>query len=368
MSGEGEIDFSDIALAQHTAQGDEEEASSQANSESPPVTSITEKDARPELSPKQRAGKSIAGAKTYIESKKEQLGAEYEGAIAKALAYDGATLSNDSSDSLKSILELLDKIGDPAAHKLRTVLSENVKIKGENGTLYAPDEWQQYLDTLSTDERKRIEQEGLYGFVFPKEQAELAAEGMRVSDELIASQIIRLREVIPTLQEQGQDVSLQEQTLLRLEEAQGANGELGILLKAHAIELAASTTSVNGQPEERALISEQVEKAREQFLAVLKEKGVSEEDVQKITEHMAEGNMDAVIDSGILDRVEGLQEMFLGNLSEEEERARAEALIDTSNLSPEAKQAVKDRMGDLKMSGVLLLMLLMVIIGQVDRK
>lgn len=275
-------------------------------------------------------------------------------------SFKGSTeVTREASDSVKATIEVLEavKTEDPEMQRIldETVPNLRIKVVNEDGTdnRYTLEEWRQKLEASTPEERARFESEGLYGFQFPKEKTQESVGPAREKStgEVIAVQALQLEAEIVAAKAEGKNTNNQKQLLTTLRLAEQANGEVGVLLKAKALQdLKAS--GVGGLEELIQRVEGQRPGAEQRLMEHLKASGLSEEEIASFVGLTGKEGLDKMIAKGAISGIEGLDKLIFGReLSEEE----LDKILD-NHLGPEEK---KSYLGYGKKTGLALLLLLL---------
>lgn len=292
------------------------------------------------LPPRERTAAVLKAGMEYIREKDEQ-GAFAEGeqkaAAEWAQLFEGEKgVNRDNSRALEGMLTALDVVGDDTALGIRSHLTEFLRVQVADQAL-TYDEWNAKLASATPEERVRLEEEGLYGFVFPQEQPEQnvqqTAPEQSPEDLVITTQIATLEARIKLGQEKKTNTKAEERLLVTLRLAEKANGSLGVLLKTKAIrDLQAA--GVRGLEATVEQIAPKEQAAQQAFAAELVRLGVDSTTVERIVNRVG---LEQFIQSEGFSKLSGLEESIFGRKLAEGE---LDALVDAT-LTAEQKSLLQ---------------------------
>lgn len=314
--------------------------------ETPDVT--TENRSERESSPREKTAYALGKARAIIAEGKAA--GIFQNDLAdkaeKAMQYGNYSEVNaESSTALKSIVELLSQTSNPntqsTIESLRPFIRVNLKKDGRV-TSFSLEDLDDYLsdESVSDEEKEVLMKEGLYGFSFPTEQEDTDENSelpsTDIADGIIESQMNVLRATIESGELNEVDSAIQQQILNRLQSAQLAKGEWGILLKAKAIQEAGNVIPL--QEEDLKAVAEQYDGALYQLETAMKEQNVSREDAEALFKEIMEGNIEGIKSNSLVQRIEGLAEKFFGDTMSNE---TASQIIDAADLSEAEKDHLR---------------------------
>ncbi|HRN96045.1 MAG TPA: hypothetical protein PLD54_01195 [Candidatus Levybacteria bacterium] len=360
-------------LAEHTTDSgippvEEEDISESATSDN----TTSQEDQKESVSlhedPRKQTSQYFNASREYIQKHQQVLSQQSEemsSLIDSALTYDGNALTRESSESLKSMLTVLSQTGNAIGQDLAENLSRYIKVKDENGKLHTPAEWKTYLESLSEDERSTAETEGLYAFRFPQtEDATQQEDEVQIPDitnRIITERISALKSKIEAGGLNGEDLEAHKQVLAKLESAERAKGEFGILLKARAIEEVEAYVPISD--EEKQLIMSQYEDAHKKFEEAMREHDIAQEDVTSLLEKIQSGDLEEIQNHPAAQKIEGFAERIYGT---EITADMVNMVIESSDIPEDVKERLKLNKDSLSFALLLALYGIVLAIGSVE--
>lgn len=230
-----------------------------------------------------------------------------------ALTYDPGKGVEENSGALKANIDILKISGDEGSQIALREISSNISVHlGDES--YTLSEWDKKLESTSLDEKVRLEQEGIYGFEFPEEDAGQTESLRKTLPEVFDEQEKNLIEKIKDAKDKKEDTSKDEALLVGIKLIKEARGETGTYFKQKLLtELqAAGVENLEGLINE---INEEAATGKQKLIEFLTERGIKENDMAGITE----GNLDSLVRSGIYKKLEGLDELVFGRKMTEDE-------------------------------------------------
>lgn len=318
------------------------------------------------LPARERAGRAIGAAVKLVadrfsEGLLDDKGEEIREAAQASQLYQAGEVTPETSNGLRGLMTVLKAGDDETSRDLAARISQGYLVKireGENEQFLTREQWEAEMarTDLSDADREKLAN-GLHGHSFPSENQQAAqaeeAKPPLTEDVVIATQISTLERQIAEAKARGEDTGRKEGILVTLRLASQANGEVGVLLKVKALQdLKAS--GVAGLDDSLQALGERVPAAQQKLIEYLSVQGVSESDIIAACGLGGRSGLDRLITQGILDKVEGLDELVFGKELTKEDLGD---LLDTTDLILQEKQDLLKKYGKKAGFGLLLLIL-----------
>jgi hypothetical protein len=249
--------------------------------------------------------------------------------VASALALNGeGGVTVEASNSLKDVIDLLEdakKENGELEEAAKDTLSEitpyvRIALTDSDGIIkkYSLSEWRQKLETVFSEERLKLEQDGLYCFEFPEEGTDQQENTPKKTlDGALDEHEQRLIEKIKEAKDKKEDTTEDETLLVKIRFAKEAKNGIGSYFKQKLL-LEFKAAGAEGLDELIDVINEEAIIGMQKLTKFLEEKGVKQDELDKIVK----GDLDSLIQSGAAKKLEGFDELIFGRKMTEEEVAK----------------------------------------------